>query len=230
MRIGGASSVRRRRDLNPRSPQRGLHLSRVVHSAGLCDVSKHSRERCDHHTGGRARSRTRRTRHRSTPVPRIGDIAGLSARTPLRSIGTRPSRSGERSPSAATQHRRRSPLLSLTRPIMRRSAGSGPGGAAHHRAPDLGVERHRRPRPLRCRRQDASAVRTRARSGREHGQAAARNRSGIAMSADASSTRARAHSSSSSASAATDARSTNCIRSRRATTASIPFARATSSV
>ncbi|VXC03356.1 hypothetical protein CURTO8I2_60088 [Curtobacterium sp. 8I-2] len=50
-------TVRRRRDLNPRSPQRGLHLSRVVHSAGLCDVSKHSRERSDHHTGGPRQSR-----------------------------------------------------------------------------------------------------------------------------------------------------------------------------
>lgn len=57
MRIERASRVRRRRDLNPRSPQRGLHLSRVVHSAGLCDVSKHSRERCNHHTGGLRHSR-----------------------------------------------------------------------------------------------------------------------------------------------------------------------------
>lgn len=46
MRIAGPSEARRRWDLNPRSPNRALHLSRVVHSTGLCDVSRrqqHSR-------------------------------------------------------------------------------------------------------------------------------------------------------------------------------------------
>ena len=195
----------------------------------------------------------------SPPVPRSGDVRGLSARTPVNSIiGTRRSHSG----GSRLRSRDTAPTSFPAADARRaRSCGARPGdgqGARSTTAPPFSVAsgtpadpRRRRvgKATLPCdrgrigppkrqlhadvrRRSVSFATGTTGRGTRNpsSAQAAARNRSGRAISAVASSTRASAQSPSASASAARAARSTICRRSRRATTASIPFASATSSL